>query len=86
MEPPLSKNKTTGAFRLPLERVVMSKLQEMHEALKPATDNDGFKITQREYYALINAFRHIHVNNGVDDACRQCGLDLRNPVHMRANS
>lgn len=28
--------------------------------------------------------RHYHVNNGKDDACAQCGLDLRNGVHLRA--
>lgn len=25
---------------------------------------------------------HTHVNNGQDDACAKCGLDLRNPVHL----
>lgn len=27
--------------------------------------------------------RHRHVNNGVDDACKQCGRDLRNDIHER---
>ena len=28
-------------------------------------------------------FGHIHENNGIDDACAECGLDLRNPIHTR---
>ena len=27
--------------------------------------------------------RHRHVNNGVDDACKECGKDLRNEIHLR---
>ena len=26
-------------------------------------------------------FRHPHVSNGVDDACRECRFDLRDPIH-----
>lgn len=36
-----------------------------------------------EIATYVGAFRHPHVNNGEDDACRQCGLDLRNPIHCR---
>ncbi len=54
--------------------------------------NDGFdkgfnkaldKIAQleAENEALREAFSHIHVNNQEDDACKECGLDLRHPVH-----
>lgn len=33
---------------------------------------------------LESTFRHYHVNNGTDgDVCRQCGLDLRDPIHTR---
>lgn len=31
--------------------------------------------------SYLQAFHHRHVNNGTDDACKQCGLDLRNPIH-----
>lgn len=27
--------------------------------------------------------QHTHVNNGVDDACKQCGKDLRDEIHNR---
>jgi hypothetical protein len=27
--------------------------------------------------------RHRHVNNGVDDGCRECGNDLRDDIHFR---
>ena len=36
-----------------------------------------------EVERLRNIFKHYHVNNGVDDACKQCGLDLRNEIHTR---
>lgn len=29
------------------------------------------------------AFKHMHVNNGKNDSCKQCGLDLRNEIHLR---
>jgi hypothetical protein len=32
---------------------------------------------------LESAFRHVHVSNGVNDLCKQCGLDLRDPIHER---
>jgi hypothetical protein len=28
---------------------------------------------------------HTHVNNGIDDACKQCGKDLRDQIHKRSN-
>ena len=28
--------------------------------------------------------RHMHVNNGVDDACKECGKDLRDEIHLRS--
>ncbi len=34
-----------------------------------------------EIKSLRQAFKHIHINNGIDDACRKCGFDLRNPIH-----
>lgn len=27
--------------------------------------------------------RHRHVNNGIDDACKDCGKDLRDEIHFR---
>jgi uncharacterized protein with LGFP repeats len=27
--------------------------------------------------------RHTHVNNGADDACKECGKDLRDEIHFR---
>ena len=38
---------------------------------------------QQRIIVLENTFRHNHVNNGQDDTCRACGLDLRDPVHVR---
>ena len=31
---------------------------------------------------LLSTFKHIHVGYG-EDICRECGLDIRNPVHER---
>ena len=36
---------------------------------------------ERDKNQLLMAFAHRHDNNGTDDACARCGLDLRNPVH-----
>lgn len=37
---------------------------------------------QRDAY--LNAFRHRHTNNGKNDTCAKCGLDLRDPIHHGA--
>lgn len=39
---------------------------------------------EQEHAAWLKTFRHIHVNNGTDDACARCGLDLRNRIHFVA--
>ena len=48
----------------------------------------GLELGREESAARIRqletAFRHNHVSNGVDDTCKQCGLDLRDPIHIRA--
>lgn len=31
-------------------------------------------------------FKHIHVNNGKDDYCKECGYDLRSEIHSSARS
>lgn len=36
---------------------------------------------KRDVDSYKKAFSHMHVNNGYDDSCKQCGLDLRNPIH-----
>ncbi len=39
---------------------------------------------KEELNQLIETFKHMHINNGHnnDDSCKQCGLDLRNPIHF----
>ena len=37
---------------------------------------------EAENKQLIYIFRHYHVYNGIDDACKDCGLDLRNDIHI----
>ena len=44
-------------------------------------DRDAAQQTRIE--ALEAHFRHYHVNNGMGDACEQCGLDLRDAIHTR---
>lgn len=44
------------------------------------------KDMERDLNLMLATFRHIHVNNGQDDSCRQCGLDLRHPVHARSRA
>jgi predicted RNase H-like nuclease (RuvC/YqgF family) len=55
-------------------RIRDKEISRLNRALSRAT---------KESQTLRATFRHIHVNNGLDDACRQCGLDLRNPIHQR---
>lgn len=38
---------------------------------------------ETELEQVLQAFRHCHVNNGADDACKKCGLDLRHEIHER---
>lgn len=38
---------------------------------------------EKELDTMRSTFQHIHVNNGEDDSCLECGLDLRNPIHTR---
>jgi len=41
---------------------------------------------EREVAAMTSAFAHMHVNNGTDDFCKQCGLYLTHPVHLRQSN
>ena len=34
---------------------------------------------------LEQRFAHMHVNNGVDDSCKVCRFDLRDPIHKRVD-
>ena len=43
----------------------------------PAPTKEEEKRIQR----FEETFRHYHVNNGVDDFCKQCGPDLRDLIH-----
>lgn len=37
----------------------------------------------RQIEQLLETFKHTHVSwSGVDDSCKQCGLDLSNPIHL----
>lgn len=53
--------------------------RELIPTLKAASDL--LKEQARELERLIGAFKHMHVNNGLDDSCDKCGLDLRDPIH-----
>lgn len=67
----------------------------LRNAQKICEDCDGptmekFKQLERELSeakqkveALTSMFRHYHVNNGSNDVCKSCGLDLRDSVHIR---
>ena len=52
--------------------------QWKERAERAEAERDALRRDVRQY---LKAFVHYHVNNGTDDACKQCGLDLRNPVH-----
>jgi len=61
------------------------RLRERIESGRSAHNEDRVRADTlaRERDQLLATFRHTHVNNGVDDACKQCGLDLRNEIHKR---
>lgn len=46
-------------------------------------DRDQWKSLAQE---VISKFKHTHVNNGIDDSCKQCGFDLRHEIHKRVDS
>lgn len=46
----------------------------------------AIEANKKEIAMLIKAFKHFHENNGIDDSCRECGLDLRNPVHLSSTN
>ena len=45
---------------------------------------ESLKELRGDYKQLLKTFGHCHINNGEDDACEQCGLDLRNEIHFRS--
>ena len=44
---------------------------------------DELDKAREENRKLLETFSHVHINNGKDDICLKCGLDLRDPVHRR---
>ena len=45
-------------------------------------DSGRIRDLEAEVDQMRETFGHYHVNAGDgSDACRQCGLDLRNPIH-----
>ena len=48
--------------------------------MKKWYDQEGYAAAD-EIDSLRKTFAHYHVSNGKDDACKKCGLDLRNPIH-----
>ena len=54
------------------------------KAWNEATNDSTAKLKERIDF-LETRFRHYHVNNRENDACKQCGLDLRDKIHCRAD-
>jgi len=40
---------------------------------------------EKDREILLQVFRHLHANNGQDDSCQKCGLDIRHPIHKSLN-
>lgn len=51
------------------------------KVFKAVIDKAGKTKEERRIMHLEETFRHYHVYNGIDDSCKQCGLDLRDLVH-----
>lgn len=60
-------------------------LQQNH-TYSPAVEPSFARTLERELEEVISKFKHIHVNNGINDACKQCGFDLRHEIHERIDS
>ena len=45
---------------------------------------DSFFKAACDSYIIKQEIRHTHVNNGVNDNCKECGRDLRDDIHYRA--
>jgi seryl-tRNA synthetase len=62
-----------------------AKLPEENKRLKRKVEKLEVKLQslETELDQLLKTFEHTHVNNGEDDACAECGLDLRNRIHKR---
>ncbi len=54
-------------------------LERMRQCMPP---NDVLTV-EKAFDVLSKALKHYHVNNGEDDFCKQCGLYLTHPVHIR---
>jgi CII-binding regulator of phage lambda lysogenization HflD len=66
---------------------ILDKLQGARASLNAQKEeNDGLKKyiiqVKEERNTLISAFAHIYDNGSEADGCKQCGLDLDNPVHF----
>ncbi|HDY66217.1 MAG TPA: hypothetical protein ENH85_00345 [Candidatus Scalindua sp.] len=48
--------------------------------------SDMLSIAADEIDRLRKAFCHIHVNNGIDDSCKECNMDLRDEIHIRGET
>ncbi len=53
------------------------------EGTTPQEVKESVESIIQERNQLLSTFRHTHVNNGTDDTCKKCGLDLRHPIHER---
>ena len=60
-----------------------TKLLRDSQYMQKNFDIAGFQAAE-EIDSLRKTFAHCHVNNAhnEDDSCKQCGLDLRNPIHL----
>jgi hypothetical protein len=56
-------------------------------ALQEAREQEQFGLKRQMVAPLTHPVRpHMHVNSGIrnDDSCKDCGRDLRDPIHLRS--
>lgn len=72
----------------PIHRLVRMFLKPGNLVWELRTEIERLRKVVRDYEkdveGYFNAFCHFHANNQVDDVCARCGLDLRDPIHLRA--
>lgn len=73
-------------------RAFLAEAERMHLAFTAHNKRHAEGIEQWASYAdlervdkerYLAAFAHVHVAWGDSDTCRQCGLDLRDPIHAQ---
>lgn len=64
-----------------------SALEKARQQLPSSLKQVSLRIkAEQERDLLVETFKHTHINNGKNDLCKYCDLDLRHEIHTRLNT